>query len=91
MESNRRPSECFPGTASKFFIKLLVIIPVAPIITGILLLLLLLLLLNITVFVIPWESTSLYLNRPKLRTQEVSVCGILFCNSPSKNITFYRL
>jgi len=24
--------ECFPGTASKFFLKLLVIIPVAPII-----------------------------------------------------------
>ena len=42
--------ECFPGTASKFFLKLLVTIPVAPIITGIivhfrLLLLLLLLLL----------------------------------------------
>jgi hypothetical protein len=36
--------ECFPGTASKFFFKLLVTIPVAPIITGILLLLLLLLL-----------------------------------------------
>ena len=27
--------ECFPGTASKFFLKLLVIIPVAPIIIGI--------------------------------------------------------
>ena len=27
--------ECFPGTASKFFLKLLVTIPVAPIITGI--------------------------------------------------------
>ena len=27
--------ECFPGTASKFFFKLLVTIPVAPIITGI--------------------------------------------------------
>ena len=27
--------ECFPGTASKFFLKLLVSIPVAPIITGI--------------------------------------------------------
>ena len=26
--------ECFPGTVSKFFLKLLVIIPVAPIITG---------------------------------------------------------
>ena len=26
--------ECFPGTVSKFFFKLLVIIPVAPIITG---------------------------------------------------------
>ena len=26
--------ECFPGTASKFFFKLLVTIPVAPIITG---------------------------------------------------------
>ena len=26
--------ECFPGTASKFFLKLLVTIPVAPIITG---------------------------------------------------------
>ena len=36
--------ECFPGTASKFFLKLLVTIPVAPIITDILLLLLLLLL-----------------------------------------------
>ena len=35
--------ECFPGTASKFFLKLLVTIPVAPIITGLLLLLLLLL------------------------------------------------
>jgi len=34
--------ECFPGTASKFFLKLLVTITVAPIITGILLLLLLL-------------------------------------------------
>jgi len=33
--------ECFPGTASIFFLKLLVTIPVAPIITGILLLLLL--------------------------------------------------
>ena len=33
--------ECFPGTASKFFLKLLVTIPVAPIIIGILLLLLL--------------------------------------------------
>ena len=39
--------ECFPGTASKFFLKLLVTIPVAPVITGLLLLLLLLLLLNI--------------------------------------------
>ena len=37
--------ECFPGTASKFFLKLLVTIPVAPIIIGVLLLLLLLLLL----------------------------------------------
>ena len=27
--------ECFPGTASKFFLKLLLTIPVAPIITGI--------------------------------------------------------
>ena len=27
--------ECFPGTVSKFFFKLLVTIPVAPIITGI--------------------------------------------------------
>jgi hypothetical protein len=27
--------ECFPGTASKFFLKLLVTIPVAPFITGI--------------------------------------------------------
>jgi hypothetical protein len=27
--------ECFPGTASKCFLKLLVTIPVAPIITGI--------------------------------------------------------
>ena len=27
--------ECFPGTASKFFLKLLVTIPVAPVITGI--------------------------------------------------------
>ena len=27
--------ECFPGTASKFFLKLLITIPVAPIITGI--------------------------------------------------------
>ena len=27
--------ECFPGTASKFFLKLLVTIPMAPIITGI--------------------------------------------------------
>jgi hypothetical protein len=27
--------ECFPGTASKFFLKLLVTIPVAPIIAGI--------------------------------------------------------
>jgi hypothetical protein len=27
--------ECFPGTASNFFLKLLVTIPVAPIITGI--------------------------------------------------------
>ena len=27
--------ECFPGTASKFFLKLLVTIPVAPIMTGI--------------------------------------------------------
>jgi hypothetical protein len=27
--------ECFPGTASKFFLKLLVTIPVASIITGI--------------------------------------------------------
>jgi len=26
--------ECFPGTASKFFLKLLVTIPVAPLITG---------------------------------------------------------
>ena len=26
--------ECFPGTASKFFLKLLVTVPVAPIITG---------------------------------------------------------
>ena len=26
--------ECFPGTASKFFLKLLVTIPVAPVITG---------------------------------------------------------
>ena len=26
--------ECFPGTVSKFFLKLLVTIPVAPIITG---------------------------------------------------------
>jgi hypothetical protein len=34
--------ECFPGVASKFFLKLLVTIPVAPVITGILLLLLLL-------------------------------------------------
>jgi len=27
--------ECFPGTASKFFLKLLITIPVAPVITGI--------------------------------------------------------
>jgi len=33
--------ECFPGTASKFFLKLLVTIPVAPVITGTILLLLL--------------------------------------------------
>ena len=26
--------ECFPGTASKFFLKFLVTIPVAPVITG---------------------------------------------------------
>ena len=35
--------ECFPGTVFKFFFKLLVNIPVAPIITGLLLLLSLLL------------------------------------------------
>jgi hypothetical protein len=28
------PIECFPGTASKFFLKILVTTPVAPIITG---------------------------------------------------------
>jgi len=39
--------ECFPGTASKFFLQLLVTIPVAPIITGIIVLLLLLLLIII--------------------------------------------
>ena len=55
--------ECFPGTVSKFFLKLLVTIPVAPIITGtivhfrfhircILLLLLLLLLLVVVVVVV---------------------------------------
>ena len=37
--------ECFPGIASKFFLKLLVTVPVAPIITGIIVYLLLLLLL----------------------------------------------
>jgi len=40
--------ECFPSTDYKFFLKLLVTIPVAPIIIGILLLLLLLLLLFAT-------------------------------------------
>jgi hypothetical protein len=38
--------ECFPGMASRFFFKPFVTIPVAPVITGILLLLLLLLLSN---------------------------------------------
>ena len=37
--------EYFPGTASKFFFRLLITIPVAPIITGIVVQLLLLLLL----------------------------------------------
>jgi hypothetical protein len=39
--------ECFPGIASKFFLKLLVTITVAPIITGIIVLLLLLLLYRV--------------------------------------------
>ena len=42
--------ECFPGTAYKFFFRLLVTILVAPIITGILLLLLLSLLLLLLLF-----------------------------------------
>ena len=34
--------------------------------------------------------TSLYFNRPKFRTPEVSVCGMLCYNSSASNITFYR-
>ena len=44
--------ECFPGTASKFILKLLVTIPVAPIIIGIIVLLLLLLLLLVLLTVL---------------------------------------
>ena len=58
--------ECFPGTASKFFLKLLVTIPVAPFITGTivhfrLLLLLLLLLLFAAIGLSP--SGSLHVNK----------------------------
>jgi len=64
--------ECFPGTASKFFLKLLITIPVAPIVIGIivhfrfhircisihklLLLLLLLLLLSTAIGLSPGDS-----------------------------------
>ena len=44
--------ECFPGTASKFFLKLLITIPVAPTITGIITRILLLLLLFVVVEVV---------------------------------------
>ena len=37
--------ECFPGTASKFFLKLLVTIPVAPIITGIIIIIIIIIII----------------------------------------------
>jgi len=43
--------KCFPDMASKFFLRLLVTIPVDPIVTGILLLLLLLLSMDTTAFI----------------------------------------
>jgi hypothetical protein len=42
--------ECFPGTTPKFFLELLVTIPVAPIITGIIVHILLLLLLLLLLY-----------------------------------------
>jgi hypothetical protein len=39
--------ECFPGTASKFFLKLLVTIPVAPIITGIIIIIIIIIIIMV--------------------------------------------
>jgi hypothetical protein len=38
--------ECFPGTASKFFLKLFVTIPVAPIITGIIIIIIIIIIIS---------------------------------------------
>ena len=38
--------ECFPGTASKFFLKLLVTIPVAPVITGIIIIIIIIIIIE---------------------------------------------
>jgi hypothetical protein len=39
--------ECFPGTASKFFLKLIVTIPVAPNITGIIIIIIIIIIIKI--------------------------------------------
>jgi hypothetical protein len=43
--------ECFPGTASKFFLKLLVTIPVAPNFTGIIVLIIIIIIVVVVVVV----------------------------------------
>ena len=89
--------ECFPGTASKFFLKLLVPIPVAPVFTGIIvhfrfhirfisihkLLLLLLLLLLLSVFPSP-----AYCHR-KHRTSLQSVGNNVHATEISRDLVYF--
>ena len=57
--------ECFPGTASKFFLKLLVPIPVAPIIIGIIVIIIIIIILT------PWSRVLLEKLTRSAASQEI--------------------
>ena len=79
--------ECFPGTASKFFLKLLVTIPVAPIIIGILLLLLLLLLLYFRECPSTATGSLLHVSLPNLSSTNINIKEDVGLTEKDINIT----
>ena len=82
--------ECFPGTASKFLFRLLVTIPVAPIITGIIVHFRFIIIIIIIIIIIHNMFRSLLWPSPRRYT---SWCHVFDCNycTTTKYPTYARL